>query len=321
MTIMPVIVTRELRGEKDPFGHDHYPGGMNPVESRPLRYFVAVAEELNFARAAERVGIASPALSRAISGLEAELGVRLLERSTRRVSLTETGSALLTDARAALLALDAAAQRARRAAGVSDGKLVLAVKADVEGGLLEDMLAAYRAEHAAVPIEVMFTGWLEQPGLLRAGEADVAIVIEPFDSDGLDTEPLLSEPQLLALPTGHPLAERPRLRLADIEAEHQQVGPGSHVFVPHGARRPQFGDMMQMLRQIELGRMLALFPVSVAERNARPQLTWRPVDDAPQAAFAVAWPQNSHSLAVAALVRVAAAVSASRNTGRMADAQ
>src|SRR4051794_40375795 len=126
---------------------------MNPVESRPLRYFVAVAEELSFTRAAERLGIAAPALSRAISRLEADLGVRLLERSTRSVALTEPGAALLSDARAALLALDAASRRARRSAGVTGGKLVLAVKADVEGGLLEDVLAAYRAEHAAVPIE------------------------------------------------------------------------------------------------------------------------------------------------------------------------
>ncbi len=74
----------------------------------------------------------------------------------------------------------------------------------------------------------MFTGWHEQPGLLRAGEADVAIVVEPFDSDGLDAEPLLSEPQVLALPTGHPLAERPRLRLADIEAE----SPAGRVLAP-----------------------------------------------------------------------------------------
>ncbi len=285
------------------------------MESRALRYFVAVAEELNFTRAAERLGIAAPALSRAISGLEAQLGVRLLERSTRHVTLTETGAALLTDARAALVALDAATHRARRAAAVAGGKLVLAVKADVEGGLLEDVLAAYHAEHGSVPIEVMFTGWREQPGLLRAGEADVAIIVEPFDAEGLDAEPLLTEPQVLGLPTGHPLAERPRLRLADIEAGYQQVGPGTTIYVRHGAQRPQFGDMVQMLRQIELGRMLALLPVSLAERNARPQLTWRAVDDAPPATFVVAWPQNSQSLAVAAFVRVATAVSASRNAG------
>lgn len=292
---------------------------MNPVESRPLRYFVAVAEELSFTRAAERIGIAAPALSRAISGLEAELGVRLLERSTRSVALTEAGAVLLADARAALVALDAAARRARRAAGVTGGKLVLAVKADVEGGLLEDVLAAYRSEHRAVPIEVVFTGWREQPGLLRGGEADVAIIVEPFDADGLDTEPLLREPQLLALPTGHPLADRPRLRLADIEAGHQQAGPGSHLYVRHGEQLPQFGDMVQLLRQIELGRMLALLPVSLAERNARPQLTWCPVDDAPHAAFAVAWPQSSRSLAVAAFVHAAVTVAAGRTTSRMAD--
>ena len=299
--------------EKDRFGPDRYPEGMNPVESRALRYFVAVAEELNFARAAERLRIASPALSRAISGLEAELGVRLLERSTRRVALTEAGAGLLADAQAALAALDAATMRARRAAGVAGGKVVLAVKADVEAGLLEDVLAAYRADHAAVPIEVRFTGWAEQSDLLRAGEADAAIVLEPFDTDGLDTEPLLSEPQLLALRAGHPLADKPRLRLADLEAEHRQDGRSAHLYLPLGAERPTFTDMTQMLRQIELGRMLALFPVSLAERNARSQLVWRPVDDAPPARFAIAWPQSSSSLAVAALVRIATAVAADRS--------
>lgn len=133
----------------------------------------------------------------------------------------------------------------------------------------------------------------------------MAIVVEPYDAEGLDAELLL-----LALPTGHPLAGRPRLRLADIEAGHQQVVPGAHVYVPHGEQRPPSGDVVQMLRQIELGRMLALLPVSLAERHARPQVAWRPVDDAPQATFAVAWPQHSHPLAVAASVRVATRVAA-----------
>jgi DNA-binding transcriptional LysR family regulator len=287
---------------------------MSQVESRPLRYFVAVAEELSFARAAERLGIASPALSRAISGLERELGVRLLERSTRRVALTDAGTGLLTDARRAIQALDAAAVRARRAAGVRGGSLLVAVKADVEGGLLEEVLTAYAAEQTAVPAEVVFTGWGEQPAMLRDGEADVAIVLEPFDADGLDSESLLHEPQMVALASGHPLAERPRLRLADLEAGHRQAGPGTHVYVPNGRRRPAFHDMTQMLRHIELGHMLALFPVSLAERTVRPGLAWRPVDDAPAAAFAVTWPQSSQSLAVASFVRAATSVAAARDS-------
>ncbi|MDG4808758.1 LysR substrate-binding domain-containing protein [Micromonospora sp. WMMD1120] len=171
------------------------------------------------------------------------------------------------------------------------------------------------AEAEAVPIEVLFCGWREQPGLLRAGEADVAIVVEPFDTEGLDVEPLTREPQVLALPTGHPLAERQGLRLADVEAGRQRVAPGAHVYVRRGEPPPPFGDIVQMLRQIELGRMIALLPVSVAERTARPQLTWCRVDDAPEAAFAVAWPQNSRSRAVATFVRVATTVSASRAPG------
>lgn len=101
------------------------------VESRPLRYFVAVAEELNFARGAERLGIASPPLSRAIRKLEAELGVTLLERSTRSVALTPAGTVLLEQARVALDALEAAGRRAQRAAD-PEPKLVLAVKADTD---------------------------------------------------------------------------------------------------------------------------------------------------------------------------------------------
>jgi DNA-binding transcriptional LysR family regulator len=106
--------------------------------------------------------------------------------------------------------------------------------------------------------------------------------------------------------------------MADLEAEHQPIAPEVHVYVRRGTERPPFADMMQMLRQIELGRMIALFPLSVAERNARPQLAWRAVDDAPDAVFAVAWPESSQSLAVAAFVRAAADVAARRTARRAA---
>src|SRR6478672_2795533 len=104
---------------------------MSDLEVRQLRYFVAVAEELHFGRAAERLGMAQPPLSRAIRELERQLGVRLLERTTRQVALTAAGEVLLRDARTALDAVTAAAARARQA-GQSTPGLRLALKADYD---------------------------------------------------------------------------------------------------------------------------------------------------------------------------------------------
>jgi DNA-binding transcriptional LysR family regulator len=154
---------------------------MSQVESRPLRHFVAVAQELSFARAAERLRISAPALSRTVAQLEAQLGVRLLERSTRKVALTDAGSVLLDQAQIALDALEAAAHRAQRA-GEPRHRLVLALKADLDGGLLEQTIEAYDREQPGVPIEVMLCGWGEQPQLLREGRADVALVYQPMNA-------------------------------------------------------------------------------------------------------------------------------------------
>lgn len=117
---------------------------MNDLEVRQLRYFVAVAEELHFGRAAERLGMAQPPLSRAIRGLERQLGVPLLERTTRQVRLTAAGEILLRDARAVLEGVAAAARRTREA-GRPSRRLRVALKADVDGGLLPQILDAYGA--------------------------------------------------------------------------------------------------------------------------------------------------------------------------------
>jgi Bacterial regulatory helix-turn-helix protein, lysR family len=119
MTIMPTTVRLRTAELKDHAARACYPQGNTDrgeaaVESRPLRYFVAVAEELNFTRAAERLGISSPPLSRAIRRLEAELGVTLFERTTHSVGLTPAGTVLLEEARIALDALQAAERRTRR---------------------------------------------------------------------------------------------------------------------------------------------------------------------------------------------------------------
>ncbi|GHK03814.1 LysR family transcriptional regulator [Streptomyces sp. Y2F8-2] len=271
------------------------------MESRPLRYFVAVAEELNFARAAERLGISPPPLSRAIRHLEAELGVTLFERTTHSVALTPAGEVLLAEARIALDALQAAARRAQRAAA-RERKLVLAVKADGDAGLLEPVLEHYAAESASVPVTVRLCGWQEQPRLLRLGEADAALVYEPFDRTGLDTETLLAEPRVAVLAATHPLASRDRLGLADLD-----LRPGDlHQFID-GMRR-EGRDLAQLLTLIALGDLVTLLPASVAARYPRPGVAYRPVDDAPPAVLAIAWPQQSRSTATAALVRAAASV-------------
>ncbi|WP_037682233.1 LysR family transcriptional regulator [Streptomyces griseus] len=275
------------------------------MESRPLRYFVAVAEELNFARAAERLGISPPPLSRAIRQLESELGAVLFERTTHSVTLTPAGEVLLPEARFALEAMEAAGRRARRAA--DDGpKLVLTVKADGDGGLLEPMLARYAADPAAVPVSVRLCSWREQSLLLRRGEADVALVYEPYERTGLDVENLAAEPRVAALAVSHPLAARAGLSLADLGLRPDEV----HRYI--GGLRARGQDLAQLLTLVGLGEVFALLPASVADRYPRPGVVYRPVRDAPPAVLAVAWPQQSRSRATASLVRAAMAVAAER---------
>ncbi|MFJ6071479.1 LysR family transcriptional regulator [Streptomyces sp. NPDC093065] len=276
------------------------------MESRSLRYFVAVAEELNFARAAERLGISPPPLSRAIRRLEAELGVTLFERTTHSVTRTPAGDVLLTEAHVALDALDAAGRRARRAAG--ERKLVLAVKADGDAGLLEPILARYASEPGSVPVAVRLCGWQEQPGLLRSGEADVALVHTPFDGTGLDTETLAAEPRVAVLAADHPLAARDRLELADLGLDAGSVE--RHV---DEARRGH-GDLAQVLTAVSLGKVVTLLPASITARYPRPGVAYRPVLDAPPVVLSLAWPQQSHSTATAALVRTATEVAEATHT-------
>lgn len=279
------------------------------MESRSLRYFVAVAEELNFARAAERLGISAPPLSRAIRKLEADLGVTLFERTTHCVELTPAGTVLLGEARIALDALQAAGRRAQRAAA-QDAKLVLALKADGDAGLLEPILARYATEPAALPVTLRLSGWGDQARLLRQGEADAALIYEPFDHTGLDSETVTVERRLAALPAAHPLAARDHLSLADLAIPGVESGrlDGLADYLDLIVERHGIADLPQLLTLVELGEIVTLLPESVTARYPRPGLAYREVPDAPPATLSIVWPQQSCSTATAALVRVAVSV-------------
>lgn len=280
------------------------------METRELRYFVAVAEELHFGRAAQRLGIAQPPLSRAIGRLERRLGAVLLDRTSRSVALTAAGSVLLREARAALEAVEAAERRTRRAAVAATGAVpgvVLVTKAGASGELLAALLAAHAAEPDAAPVEVLLCGPGEQERLLRDGRADVALLHRPFDATaGFDTEELLTEGQVVVLPVGHPLAGRAQVRTAEVTAHSglpEPRWPGRDGAYPDGPG-PQVRDHAQLMQLIALGRTTAVLPDTVRSR-LRDDLVTVPVVDAPPVTTVIAWPAHSRSAAVAALVRTA----------------
>ncbi|HTI19402.1 MAG TPA: LysR family transcriptional regulator [Kutzneria sp.] len=262
-----------------------------------IRKFVVVAEELHFGRAAERLGMAQPPLSRAIRELERQLGVQLLVRTTRQVSLTRAGEVLLRDGRAALDAV-AAAGRRTQAAGRAEPGLRLALKADYDAGLLPQILARYEQDPAAIPVSVHLGGRDEQAPALRDGRVDVALIPAPFDDRELDFEPIAIEPCLVALAATDPLAARETLCLADLA---DRPGPGD---VAAGRQL----DLAQIFSLVELGRVVWYPPQSVARRHSRPGIVYRAVADLTPLTLTVAWPRDARSPAVAAFVRAAAAV-------------
>ncbi|MEU9888467.1 LysR family transcriptional regulator [Sphaerisporangium sp. NPDC051011] len=289
------------------------------VDSRLLRYFVAVAEELNFTRAAERLHIATPPLSRAIRKLEAELGVSLFHRTTHTVALTPAGEVLLKGARVALDALEAAVRRAQRTA---DPRLVLTVKTDNDAGLLEAILsryASYASSTKAPPVHVRLSGWREQARLVRRGEADAALLYEPFDTTGLDHETITVDPCVVALPAAHPLASQPAVTLGELDLPGVEAGRPEtfHKYLDTIAHEHRLQDLTQLLKRVELGELITLLPASVASHYPRPGIAYRPVPDAPSARLAIAWPKESRSPAIAALVR--AATTSARATSTAAE--
>nr|WP_285618597.1 LysR family transcriptional regulator [Kineosporia sp. NBRC 101677] len=274
---------------------------MSELETRQLRYFVAVAEEQHFGRAAQRLGIAQPPLSRAIRDLERQLGVQLLVRTTRQVALTPAGQALLEDSRTALDAVTRAANRARQA-GQDQPRLRLALKADHDGGLLGRILDAY----TVLPVELLLGVYGEQLPALHEGRADVAFVHTPFEERGLDSEPLITGPRVVALAASDPLAARSRIGLADLAGRRLPDGQAADEGFPKSST-PSLPllDHSQIFNLIEVGNAVWFLPTWVADRLPRPGITYRPVEGLEPVTLSVVWLAENRSAAVAAFVRTA----------------
>jgi DNA-binding transcriptional LysR family regulator len=189
------------------------------MELRHLRYFVAVAEELSFRRAAEKLNIAQPPLSAQIKSLESGLGVRLLERTTRSVALTPAGRVFLEEARLVLATSAQAERRVREAAHGVVGTLRLGVIAPVANAWLAAVLRRFRQRFPSVELSIFDLNIPEQLRRLAAHELDVGLVRPPVGFPALDFQFVEEAEQVLALPSGHRLARKRRLEWRDFDGE------------------------------------------------------------------------------------------------------
>ncbi|KKD05603.1 LysR family transcriptional regulator [Streptomyces sp. WM6386] len=191
------------------------------VHLRDLRYFLAVAEDLHFTRAAERLYVSQPALSKQVRALERQLGVELFRRDRHGVTLTGAGEALLPHARRVLAdwAEGAAAVAAARSAQRST--LVVGMSTSPgRGGLLPAIRSRFTAAHPDAALRVRQVSWEDPTAGLADGDADVAFVWLPLpDADRYAWTVVAEEPRLIALPETHPLASRPELDFADLAGE------------------------------------------------------------------------------------------------------
>lgn len=195
------------------------------MELRHLRYFVAVAEELNFGRAAIRLSTSQPSLSQQIRNLEKELRVDLFARSKHRVSLTTAGSRFLREARSILASAERAADMARQAQHGDGVRLVIGISPETSWQFLRPVLREF-AEHlplVEVVFQVLATG--AQPQALRDGRIDLGFVSLPVSETGIETERIERASLRVALPEGHPLSRRRRIAIEELSSEHYTLWP------------------------------------------------------------------------------------------------
>src|SRR5215207_3046242 len=246
---------------------------MNPLDLRRLRYFVAVAEELHFGRAARRLNVSQPPLSVQIRTLEREIGTPLLIRTQRRVELTEAGRVLLDEARRLLDQAEAAVVHARRAAAGAVGRLAIGFVSTVDYSILPPLVRRFRQKHPGIALKLLELTGDRQQALLQSGELDLGLSILPSPVAGLTMRPVFREPLIAAVPANHRLAGRRRTTLRSLAQEPfiqfpREMAPGLYDlaiaacqkagFTPHLAQEAI--QMQTILGLVAAGLGVALVP-------------------------------------------------------------
>jgi DNA-binding transcriptional LysR family regulator len=263
------------------------------MELRQLRYFVAVAEELHFRRAAERLHMSQPPLSNQLRRLEAELGCPLMIRSRRRVELTPAGEAFMRDSRQLLRDLDEAVHTARRIDAGQTGELRISFVGSALLSLVPSVVRRYRALRPDVELQLRERSTEDQLRELRAHAIDVALVPLPVDAPDLRTEVVRREPAVAALPAAHPLARLERVPLERLAAEPlvlfpRAQAPGLHdrllasLSGPHGTPTvAQYAPETQTIVSLVAAEIGVSLVQASVENLGLPGVAYRPVVGAP----------------------------------------
>ena len=286
------------------------------MELRHLRYFAAVAETLHFRRAAERLSIAQPALSQQIQQLERELGVQLLDRTRRKVALTEAGIVFLERARATLAEAAEAIRLARMAGRGELGNLAIGVVTSALYGAFPDIVRVFRERHRQVHLTLHELPANEQTLALRAGRIHVSFLRPPIDETDLTVQIIVREPWMAALPTSHPLAAKARVSLRSLAAEpfllfSRELAPGLYdqlIAMCQGAgfspRIVQEAQMHTIVSLVAAGIGVSLVPATLENLSRRGLVYKKLSGTTPKLDLAVAWRRDDCSPLLASFLNV-----------------
>lgn len=290
----------------------------DPPELRLLRYFVAVAEELHFGRAAARLHISQPSLSVQIRKLEHQLETQLLERNSRHVTLTQAGLVLLDEAERLLTSAERLATVTRDAAhNGGSGSLIVGFQANAAAELTPKILAAFQTRFPRVQVEMRAHDFADPYVGLANGSTDVAFVRPPILlQDWLSVETLFVEPRVLVISEDCHLAERARVSVEDV-LDEPFVGRRAPEYWrdfwlavesrgPHTVRLgAEVGSVDECFEAILSNRGVAFTQASTQRFYGRPGLAFRPVDDLPPSPLAIAWRNDMDARPVHQFVEIA----------------
>jgi DNA-binding transcriptional LysR family regulator len=272
------------------------------IDLRQMRYFVCLAEELHFGRAAERLGIAQAPLSQQIKLIEERLGVALFHRTTRRTRLTAAGQTLLRHAREILDATDRAVAHTRAMAGEATGRITVAGVNVAMTHVIPPILAEFRKRWPAVIVDILPLGTAEQLRTLETGEITVAFIRPTEQVAYMQVETILSEGFVAALPRGHHLTAKSEIALRDFVGEsligYAPILGANYATIMMTALRKaglqtrvvrECTHTMAVAAQVASGLGVAIMPSWIANISS-PYLEFRPIPELPQAIdLVVAW--------------------------------